>query len=99
METLTQEDRLFFNYLRVKGKREKINGYIVYRDLNTKKKYKRSRILFQIFHNVKLNPFEIIHHKDKNKENDNIKNLELTTQEEHTTKHHAGQKYKARKKF
>ena len=41
------------------------------------KQYKRSRILMQLHLNKKLSSFEIVHHKDGNKENDNINNLEV----------------------
>jgi hypothetical protein len=94
MEELTQEDRDFFNNLREKCCRQKKKGYIYYIYFNgkTKKSYKRSRILYQIYHNVKLSRFDIIHHKDENKENDNINNLELKNLEEHISGHHAGKR-------
>lgn len=89
---LSKEDREFFNYLRVTCYRAKKKGYIYYIDNKTKKSYKRSRILYQIYYNVKLEKCDIIHHKDGNKENDKITNLELTTPEEHTSNHFAGRR-------
>lgn len=62
------------------------------------KNYKRSRILYQIYHNVILYDDEIIHHKDRNKQNDKITNLELKNSSEHMSEHHADKrkKYKER---
>lgn len=38
----------------------------------------------------KLNKDEIVHHKDENKLNNDISNLELTNQQDHTRHHHLG---------
>ena len=35
----------------------------------------------------KLLPHEIVHHKDKNNQNNDIKNLEIITQSQHIEKH------------
>jgi len=53
---------------------------------------KKARKIMAIHLGRKLSIFEIIHHKDKNTNNNNIKNLEITTREKHTSFHHAGSK-------
>lgn len=35
-----------------------------------------------------LNPYELVHHKDGNKLNDSISNLEVLNTSEHSNKHH-----------
>ena len=97
MRHLYKDERDFLNLLRLKGYRGKHAGYVVY--IYKKKKYKRSRILFQIFHGVKLDKFDIIHHKDRNKENDHITNLQLITPEKHISMHHAGKRKANREAF
>ena len=58
-----------------KRKSKKRSGYFYF--YYKGKHYKRSRILMQLHLNKKLSSFEIVHHKDRNKENDNIDNLEV----------------------
>lgn len=36
--------------------------------------------------------WSVVHHKDGNRKNNNISNLKLMTQEEHTSLHHAGRR-------
>ncbi len=74
----------------LKGYKNIRNGYIYY--AYKKKNYKRSRILYQIFHNTILSKDDIIHHIDKDKQNDHIPNLKLMTVEEHTSLHFAGKR-------
>lgn len=59
--------------------------YIKFRYKN--KNYKRSRIIYQLYHGVILYNDEIIHHKDRNRINDKITNLELKTGYEHRSEH------------
>lgn len=97
MRRLNKEERDFFNYLREKCTRVKSSGYIHYLDYKNNKKYKRSRVLFQIYNNVKLSPSEIVHHKDRNRENDRITNLELTNIKDHTSHHFTGKRNRKNK--
>lgn len=46
--------------------------------------YKRSRVIMQLYLNKILSPFEIVHHKDRNKENDSIENLEILNSSHHS---------------
>ncbi len=92
MRELNKEERNFLNYLRKNCSRVKYNGYIYYLDKKTKKKYKRSRVIYQIYNSVKLNKFNLIHHIDNNKGNDNIENLKVLAQEEHNSLHCAGKR-------
>lgn len=57
-----------------------IGGYFKYNPRNKtygNTKYKRSRVNFMLHHGVWLEKHEIIHHKDGNKQNDAIENLEV----------------------
>jgi len=45
------------------------------------------RKLYEEYHNVKLTSNDIIHHKDGNKLNNSINNLELLTRSEHINRH------------
>jgi hypothetical protein len=71
------------------------NGYVGYR--YNGKTYKRSRVTYQLFHNVFLYPDELIHHKNEDKSDDHIVNLELITTEQHCSLHHAGKRRIRRK--
>ena len=87
MIDLTQEERN--NLIRItQSCLVKKNGYFVY--TLRKKHYKRSRVLMQLHLNKRLEIWEIVHHKDENKENDDISNLEVLDTSIHTSHHHAG---------
>jgi len=60
------------------------NGYI------TKKGKKLHRLIMEEFLGRKLNFNEIVHHKNNNKKDNRIENLELITREEHCSKHNLG---------
>lgn len=64
-----------------------------------RKHYKRSRVLLQLHLNKKLEIWEIVHHKDLDKQNDNIDNLIITDLKRHTSNHHAGLKHKTKKGY
>ena len=56
-------------------------------------KYVREhRLIMEKHLGRKLGIFEIVHHKDKNKSNNNLCNLEILSPEEHSSIHHAGSK-------
>lgn len=96
MRDLLRKEKDFLFEILLKGSKGKSKGYIRFRYKN--KNYKRSQIIYQIYHNIKLSRFDIIHHIDGNKENDKITNLKLMTSEEHTSLHHAGKKKPRKKK-
>jgi hypothetical protein len=61
------------------------------------KHYKRSRIVIQLALNKSLGIWEIVHHKDGNKENDSPENLEVidtSNFNQHTSIHFAGKRGK-----
>lgn len=93
------------NFGRIKSfKYDKMNGIIL--EFNDNKGYlhitlyqnknpKTKRIhilLYETFNNYKLKKNECIHHKDKNKLNNYIDNLELMTKSEHNSLHHKNKK-------
>ena len=91
MEELSKEDRILFEGL-LKTKPQKHNGYM--RFTKGVKHYKRSRVLLQLHLNKKLSIYECVHHKDEDKTNDSISNLEVIDSSEHTSLHHGGTKRK-----
>ena len=96
MKPITKEKLLEIEEFLTKGERNKSGrkGYVVLKlNKNGKeRRMKRSRAYYQYFNRIELNPFDIIHHRDGNKENDDIRNLDLITTEEHITLHHAGKR-------
>lgn len=59
-------------------------------------KYYRKK--YEEFHKVKLEPHQVIHHKDHNRKNNDINNLEVMDYSEHSSMHHAGVKKPKHKK-
>lgn len=51
------------------------------------KRILKHRIIMERYLGRKLLPHEIVHHKDKNNQNNDIKNLEIITQSQHIEKH------------
>ncbi len=97
MKRLSKEKRKEMEEFLVKGTRQKSKGYIilVMDEDGKKKRIKRSRAYFQLIYGLELEMYEVIHHIDENKENDDIRNLELIDTEVfnyHTSKHHAGKR-------
>ena len=96
MKLLTKERREFYEGL-LKYKPVLHNNYYVYFPKNKKygiKKYKKSRVTIMLYTNLELNQFELVHHKDGNKINDLIENLEILNNCNHADKHD----YKFKKK-
>ena len=88
-EPIREDERAFLWEILEKGEKkgEYKNSKEYVRFYYKGKNYKRSRILYQIYHNVILYDDEVIHHKDRNKQNDKITNLELKTRYQHTSEH------------
>jgi len=92
MKELKIEERKFFENL-TKLKPTKKGGYYYF--IKNKKSYKRSRVLIQLHLNKKLEMWEQVHHKDEDKQNDSIENLEIIDTkdfDQHTSKHRAGKR-------
>ena len=87
MKLLSEEERAFFERVLKSYKHEK-NGYISF--TFRRKHYKESRILMQLHINRKLEVWEVVHHKDGNKQNNNIKNLKVINLSDHTSQHKGG---------
>lgn len=96
MEDLTNNDKEFFKMLLNLTPQLK-NGYLNY--IYKKKSYKLHRIKLMLHLNKKLNIYEIVHHKDNNKLNNDINNLEIMSPEEHISLHKAGKKINKKKLY
>ena len=93
---LTQEEIDLKSLLKLKPQLN--NGYFCF--VRNRKKFKRSRVLMQLYLNKKLEIWEVVHHKNHNKQDDTIGNLQVIDSSEHTSLHHAGvrgRKYTKRK--
>ena len=82
MVKLISKEKEFFTNL-LSCNLVKHNGYFNF--VFKKKKYKRSRVLMQLHLDRRLKPWNNVHHKDKNKENDDINNLEVLDVSEHSS--------------
>jgi hypothetical protein len=92
MKPLTKEERLFLEKLTTL-KPSKNNGYFRYTLTRNDmvKHFRRSRVLMQLHLNKRLEFWEIVHHKDRNKENDSMENLEVVDTKDfdsHVALHH-----------
>ena len=72
-------------------------NWVEYEKLDTNKGewnslHKKARRIMERNLGRKLSIFEIVHHKDGNPRNNDIKNLIIMTPEEHTSIHHAGRR-------
>ncbi len=67
-------------------------GYrIVSRTINGKRhQIREHRLIMETYLNRKLEPWEVVHHKDGNQLNNALENLEIMDCGEHTAKHHIG---------
>lgn len=98
MKILSIKKKKEIEDLLIHGYRNKSKGYIILVLAKTKKRnrksMKRSRAYYQYFFGIELKKDEIIHHRDGNSLNDDIRNLEILSLEEHTSFHHAGKRRK-----
>ena len=94
MRNLTEKEKQFFeDLLRLKPQKQE-NGYYRYaKTIKGKvKNYKRSRVLMQLHLNKKLDFWDVVHHKDGDKGNDQLENLEVIEFSVHNSNHHAGRR-------
>lgn len=89
MERVSFDERKFLISLLSKHKEIK-NGYYYY--THKGKHYKEHRILMELILGRKLRMDEVVHHKDHNKLNNRINNLEVMKLSDHNSLHHAGLK-------
>ena len=99
MKPLTKKKKDEIEEFLTKGYRAKKGGYIILELYNKKKKkmMKRSRAYWQYFNRIEITPYEIVHHRDENRENDDITNLEVIDTKNfnhHTSLHSAGKRRK-----
>jgi len=95
MRELTNIERFFLEDLSTHSPQKQgeyffFNSYIGYKI----KRFKRGRTLLQLHMNMKFEVWEVVHHKDGDKENDDIENLCVLSREEHTSNHMAGSKWR-----
>lgn len=93
---LTKKEMEFLEMM-LELKPTKKNGYFIFQKQIKNKRYriKRSRIIVQLHLNRKIEIWEHVHHKDENKENDSIENLEVIDTSkfnDHISLHHAGKR-------
>lgn len=86
---LRYDERKFLISLLLKN-REIKKGYYYY--THEKKHYAEHRILMELILDRKLKRYEIVHHKDHNKLNNEFRNLEIQRDIDHASMHHAGSK-------
>lgn len=82
MRDLNSYEKELFELIIKKKAHKKSSGYFYFSYKS--RWYKRSRIIMQLHLNKSLSPFEIVHHKDRNKENDSIENLEVLNSSNHS---------------
>lgn len=73
-----------------KGGRSNNGSGYMWLSIGNGKQVLEHRYLMEKFVGRKLNKDEFVHHKDGNKKNNNISNLQLMTPAEHTSHHHLG---------
>ena len=78
MRELTKEEREFLEELLERTPTQH-QGYWRYRITKDGRNcsYKRARVLMQLYLGKTLETWELVHHKDQNRENDEISNLEV----------------------
>lgn len=96
MKELSLNKRKELELIKEKGYPEIKHGYVYLTPWNSKsrKHYKRSRVLLQLHLNKEFEAWEHVHHKDGNKTNDSIDNLEVIKDSEHISITHSGKKRK-----
>ncbi len=100
MRDLTDVERTHLERLNKLSFRKHTSGYFCCEDSRisrTQIRYKRSRIKIMLYLGKWLELWEIVHHKDGNKENDDIDNLEVLNTFDfnvHASNHNAGLKKK-----
>ena len=68
----------------------------LYVDENGKRRARREhRVVMESHLGRRLEPWEIVHHKDEDPSNNALENLELTTFDKHTSQHHTGSRRSA----
>jgi len=87
MRELTEEEKFNLNSL-LKLKPQPNKGYFYF--VRNRKKFKRSRVFMQLHMGKKLDIWECVHHKNHNRQDDRIENLEVIDLSDHISLHHAG---------
>lgn len=89
MRDLTKEEEIIFKRILLLKPMDHL-GYISYRlDINgIRRRFKRSRLIVQLHLGKYLESWELVCHKDGNKKNDDIENLEVLNHSEHNALHH-----------
>ena len=90
MREITNEEIEFLQHILYNMKPEVVDGYFRYRiyDNGIRRVFKRSRLIMQLHLYKMLESWEIVHHKDGDRSNDSIENLEVLNASNHAAKHH-----------
>lgn len=98
MKKLTIEKTLFLREALNNWQKCVKNGYVylikdrTVRGIRIVKRLKRSRVIIQLALNKELEMWEHVHHKDGNKQNDDLENLEVLKDIEHISLTHVGRR-------
>lgn len=90
MTKLCEMDKIFMLNLLTLKKRKNHAGYIIIQRVS--EIFFEHRIIMQLYLNRILSDEEIVHHIDRNKSNNKIRNLRVMDKREHLSMHHAGSK-------
>jgi len=84
---------LKFNKEKILKQCKNKDGYFRVDLYRNKKQYHKliHHLVYETFNNYKLKNNECIHHKDENKENNNINNFKLMNKSNHVSLHHKGE--------
>lgn len=85
MRNLTKEERELFN-LALSNKPMLRNGY--WHVQTSRRRFKVSRLTVMLHLDKYLERWELVHHKDGNRQNDTLENLEVLNISEHNALHH-----------
>lgn len=100
MKELSEEKKQLFKEALKSWYKDINKGYIrltkdrIINGVKIRSHLKHSRVIVQLTLDKELEPWEHVHHKDGNKQNDSLENLEVLSDSEHNSLTHAGKRRK-----